>query len=174
VLASAPPGLTERAVKARASKLSADTGHVEDAAAGPAAGAHIERRYRIHGSYGLLVRRNPSVEAPSSYIGAFRRNATFSAVRIQGEFVKVCPTDLGDALRGSDFFNPRHDPITEGWVRAREGSTVFLLPDSDRTPTIEQWGGPSSAASSSAAASSRYFSDQTSDGSGSEDSGRDD
>ncbi len=147
-LTSAPPGLTERAIKARAvSTLPPSTIKV------PAAPA--VRRYRVRHDRELIVRRQPAVSsAPESMIGLLHSRSVHSFVRMEGEFVKLEPAECGEALRGTQYFNPAHDPATEGWVRCRDGSNIYLLPESDATCSIETWAESSGAAGASAAASS--------------------
>lgn len=146
VLTSTPPGLTERAVKARA--VSTLPPSAVQVPASP-----LVRRYRVRHDRELIVRREPAVSsAPESMIGLLHSRSVHSFVRMEGEFVKLEPAECGEALRGTQYFNPTHDPATEGWVRCRDGSNIFLLPESDATCSIESWSESSGIAGASAAA----------------------
>ena len=145
VLASAPPGLTERAVKARTLSTLPPSAIIAPA-------APLLRRYRVRHDRELIVRRDPAVTSGSeTWIGLLSSRSVHSFVRMEGEFVKLEPAECGEALRGSQYFNSDHNPATEGWVRSRDGSNIFLLPETDATCSIETWAeslGAGAAASS--------------------------
>lgn len=93
--------------------------------------------YRVDASTSLLVRRGPAASAdPSSHIGLLAPNSSHLILRVEGEFAKLSPLSLGENLRGTQYFNPAHDPATEGWVRAMTGAAIHLHPASFGAPTI--------------------------------------